>query len=617
MFVAKILMLWVGVTVIAAGATLSQESPIDDCESEELSPPTPLVEESPAASPEQPDQVVTVDEVGLFDAHLRDTPLQEAMRLLSLQSRRNIALSGSVTATVTADLYQLTFEEALDGLLTPVGYTWFPRGKFVYVCKPDEQAAVRNAGRARELRIFELDFIPVAEVLPVVTSLLSPVGVIATTPEPRVAGVALTAAAFDAALNDGLGGMSRAVGEFMVIRDYPEALDEIANVIAQLDRRPRQVLIEAVILRARLDETNALGIDFNALAGIDFRGIGSTSLGGTNLTTGAVPPIRFDNGTGAIETDFTGIVPEGGVSFGLITNNVAMFVRALEEVVDLTIVANPKVLAVNGQPGRVIVGREDGYLTTTVTETATIQTVEFIQTGTQILFRPFIASDGTIRMDIHPEDSSGGLTPDNLPFKDTTEVTSNVLIKDGHTLVIGGLFREVTTSRNSQVPWFGNLPIVGPLFRGKADSAVREEVIVLLTPHIIDGGADQGESDWASEEVERRRVLTHRGLMSWGRERLAQAHYRWALEHYRALWDLELALSLNPGFVEADWLREELTKTATEEPDNSVVRNLVREMIEHELSCDEEGEDQEPPVDQAPAVRETEAGEVSEQSHEN
>jgi type IV pilus assembly protein PilQ len=167
-----------------------------------------------------------------------------------------------------------------------------------------------------------------------------------------------------------------------------------------------------------------------------------------------------------------------------------------------------------------------------------------------------------------------------------------VLIEDGHTLVIGGLFREVTTSRNNQIPWLGNIPLVGPLFRGKSDHAVREEVIVLITPHIVDGDEASEGSAWAQYEVERRRVLAHRGLMPWGRERLAQAHYRWALQHHhagqlgKALWDLDLALSLNPRFVEADWLREELTDVVTGEPDNSVVRDLLREMVVAELERD-------------------------------
>ena len=591
MLIANRLMAWASFAAMAVGMAW--------CQDQEPPPANP----PQAASYSQPNgQTLTMNAAGLFDVHLREVPLAEAMRLLSLQAQRNITVTGSATASVTADLYQVTFDEALEALLTPAGYCWFPRGKFIYVCRPEEQATIENANRPTELRIFELNFIPAADVVPVITPLLSPLGRVVSTAESKVEGVALTAEDFDEALNNGLGGKSRAVGEFVVVRDFVEVLDEIAGVIGRLDARPRQVLIEAVILRARLDETNALGVDFNALAGVDFRAIGATSTGGVNLTPGNVPTRQFDQGISATQTDFSGVVPPdaGGVTLGLITNNVAMFIRALEEVVDLTIVANPKVLAVNEQPGRVIVGREDGYLTTTVTETASVQTVEFIETGTQILFRPFIASDGFVRMDIHPEDSSGGLTPDNLPYKDTTEVTSNVLVEDGHTLVIGGLFREVTTSRNNQIPWLGNIPLVGTLFRGKSDQAVREEVIVLLTPHIIDGDEDYDVSERALAEVERRRVLAHRGLMPWGRERLAQAHYNWALEHEhagrrnRALWDLDLALMLNPRFIEADRLREELSGVATEEPDNSVVRNVVREMIQAELGC-QEGE---PPQDE-------------------
>ena len=572
----------------------------------------------PTETPQQPqEQDIQINEAGLFDIYLRNAPLADAVRMLSRLGKKNVTVSGSVTAAVSADLYRLSFEEALEGLLTPAGYVWFARGKFIYVCTPEEKATISNAGRSTELRILELNYIPVTEVLPIVTALISPAGVISSTSPPKVEGVALTADDFNSALSDGLGGKSRAVGEYLVIRDFPEVLDEIAHVLDQLDRRPRQVLIEAVILRARLQETNALGIDFNSLSGVDFRTLSTASTGALGVTPGAVPEHKFDTEMGAAATNFTGEVPDGGISLGIITNNVSMFIRALEEVVDLTIVANPKVLAVNEQPGRVIVGREDGYLTTTTTETATLQSIEFIQTGTQILFRPFIANDGTIRMDIHPEDSSGGLTPDNLPYKDTTEVTSNVMIKDGHTLVIGGLFREVTTSRATQVPWVGNIPVLGALLRGQNDNVAREEMIVLITPHIIED-MDDGESARAQEEVEHRRILAHRGLMPWGRERLAQAHYRWALEHQhanrtdKAVWDLELALMLNPRFIEADWLREELTGRAYENEDNSIVRGLIQEMI-HERQGEHPDvpppvketptEDEVAPADEAPAVK--------------
>lgn len=546
---------------------------------------------APAAAPAlevavQPEADVTQTPAGLFDLHIRQTPLPEALRLLSQHAKRNISTTENVTARVTCDLYQVTFEEALDALVMPAGYTWFAKGKFIYVCDAEERDELIMASRETEVRVFELGFISSASALPVVGGLLSESGKIFATDNSPVPGVAMTPEDYDEALNSGLGGKSRAVGEFIIVRDYPEVLDQIAAVLEQLDVCPRQVLVEAVILRARLSESNALGVDFNALAGIDFRTINSTSVGATNLNPGAVPSRKLDLELGAVASDVSAGIPAGGLSVGVISNNAAVFVRALEQIVDLTIVANPKVLTVNEQPGRVIVGREDGYQTSTVTETTTIQNVEFLQTGTQILFRPFITKDGMVRMDIHPEDSSGGLTPDNLPFKDTTEVTTNVVVKNGHTLVIGGLFREVITSNDTRLPWLGNLPIAGYLFRGKNDQAVREEVIILITPHIIDGETADETSTWAQGEVERRRTLAHRGLLPWGRERLALAHYNWALEHYRAdridkaMWDLDLALSIYPSFTEASRLRDQWLDTTTTELDMSTVRTILWDLMD-------------------------------------
>jgi len=89
------------------------------------------------------------------------------------------------------------------------------------------------------------------------------------------------------------------------------------------------------------------------------------------------------------------------------TNNVALFIRAMEQVTDTTVISNPKVLALNKQRAEVMVGERLGYLTTTVTETSAIQAVEFIESGTQLIFRPFITDDGYVRMEVHPEVSEG------------------------------------------------------------------------------------------------------------------------------------------------------------------------------------------------------------------
>ena len=279
----------------------------------------------------------------------------------------------------------------------------------------------------------------------------------------------------------------------------------------------------------------------------------------------------------------------GGLKLGVVSNNLAVFLSALESVTDTTVLANPKVLALNKQKGEVIVGRQDGYLTTTVTENAQTQTVQFLETGTRLIFRPFIGDDGYIRMEIHPEDSSGGLQGSaNLPFKSTTEVTSNVLVKDNHTIVIGGLFRESSTSARGQIPILGNLPLAGPLFRQQRDQTVRQEIIILITPHIIkDDDAYSRTSEGERTEMEKLRVGVRKGMQPWGRERMAEVSYEWARDEMdkpnpdrcKALWHLDCALNLNPKFLEAIDLKEQITGKTVTDVDNSIIRKLVLNQV--------------------------------------
>ncbi|UCG33124.1 MAG: type II and III secretion system protein, partial [Phycisphaerales bacterium] len=264
-----------------------------------------------------------------------------------------------------------------------------------------------------------------------------------------------------------------------------------------------------------------------------------------------------------------------------------VFIRALEQVTDATVMANPKVLALNKQRGEIIVGRRDGYLTTTVTETAAVQTVEFLETGTQLLFRPFIGDDGWVRMEIHPEDSSGGLTSANLPFEETTEVTANIMLRDGHTILIGGLFRERTNAGRAQVPGLGSIPGLGLLFQRINDESAREEVIILLTVHIIkDTPEEDAFFEGLAEEAERLRVGSRRRLLGIGRERLAQAHYQWAVEHLQrgnlsaALWDVNFALHNSTRMLAAIKLEERIRQQRVWDDEGTHMRVFLRELVE-------------------------------------
>ena len=269
-------------------------------------------------------------------------------------------------------------------------------------------------------------------------------------------------------------------------------------------------------------------------------------------------------------------------------------IRALETVTDVTVVANPKLMVVNKQRGSFIVGNRDGYFTTTVTETTSVQTVEFLETGTRLIVRPWVCENDQIRLELHPENSTGSVVQvgsSALPSSATTEVTSNVIVKDGHTIIIGGLFRESTTIGRSQVPVAGNLPIIGTLFRSTSDATRREEVIILITPHIIKDKPDFAVGEQLKTEIERVRIGARQGLQWWGRGRLAQTHMQWARNDLKkgrnttALWNTKMALSLQPTMLDAIRLKERLDCKAiwSNQSNTSIVKHTLERMIMQDI----------------------------------
>jgi type IV pilus secretin PilQ/predicted competence protein len=519
----------------------------------------------------------TVDQL-----NVQDMDINTALHFLSLQSKRNIIASKEVKGSVTANLYNVTFAQALDALLRPNGFDYVEKGNFIYVYTSKELEEIRKRDRRTVNRIFRLNYINAQDASVLVKPMLSSSGVMALTPA-AVSGL-------PTGVTD-TGGMGYATDDTLVINDFPENLTEVANALKQIDVRPKQVLVESTILRAALNEDNALGVDFLSLSGFDFSTLThvfGTNKNGTNVLEGNQAGNIVgnpDHVTSSTGTDFTSKVPQGGLSVGIMSNHVSVLIRALEEITDTTVVANPKILTLNKHKGEVFIGDQSGYKTTTTSQTTTQETVTFLDTGTKLIFRPMIQDDGYVRMEVHPEDSSGGVV-NGLPQKTSTEVTSNIMVKDGRTVVIGGLFREQTTAGRGQVPVLGNIPVLGVPFRRTNDTTKRVETIVLLTPHIInDDTSLYDQSEKQAQDVNRMMLGNRAGLQPWGRDRIAQLWYGKAQEaadagcRDKALMFIEWSLNTNPRFVEALKLREKLTAQKMQEPDSSAVSRYVRDIL--------------------------------------
>jgi type IV pilus assembly protein PilQ len=520
---------------------------------------------------------VARSETGLLDVHVRDVEIVTLLEMLSYESQANIVASKSVSGQVSANLYAVTLEQALDAILTPNQFLYRPIDGTIFVGNADEIAKLRPPPQTR---VFRLKYIRADEAAKAIKAVVS------------AGAVVVEGGKDDENQRGGRSGedeMKGAGADYLIVTDQPDRLDAAAAILAEIDERPQQVLIEATVLRATLNESNQLGVDFSMLGGVDFQNVNSTSNAAQDLQTGQLPSGRFQDTSFNINTEFAGNVADGGFTFGIIANSIATFIRALEEITDVVVVANPKIATLNKQEAQVIVGRRDGYLTTTVTETAAIQTVEFLETGTQIKFRPMINRNGAVRLLVHPKDSNGGLTAANLPFEETTEAHADILVQDGHTVLIGGLFRERTVNTESQIPVLGNIPAAGLLFGFRNDQTVREEVIILLTVHIMkETEAEQEFYLGLAEDVERIRVGMRRGLMGTGRSVLGHAFYREALEKLeagdepRALLNVRMALACQPKQLQALKLHERLLNERLWSEEGTRMRTMIWELVDLE-----------------------------------
>ncbi len=149
-----------------------------------------------------------------------------------------------------------------------------------------------------------------------------------------------------------------------------------------------------------------------------------------------------------------------GVKFGFVASNVTGFIRALETIGSTKILASPRILVLNKQRAEIQLGSRLGFQTLSQNFTSTIQQVQFLNTGTLLRLRPFVSDDGMVRMEIHPERSSGSVT-NNIPNQQTAELTTNVMVPDGSTLVIGGLIEDEDDYSYQGLPLLSRFPALG------------------------------------------------------------------------------------------------------------------------------------------------------------
>lgn len=504
--------------------------------SEETPPAETPQDVSPAAEAAASPKVVDMTRRVTVD--LRNMDVVDALAYLALRSGLNIVTSKTVTGRVTFQLKDIPLQDIFDVTLLSNNLAYEKRGEIIYVMTAQEYETRygKAFSDARDVKVFHLNYAIPQKAFELLDTIKSKVGRILVDQEtgtvlimdtPEIIGQMAEALEvleqkgatkiFDLRyakakdVSEQLKSQldTKSVGTVwadersnqIVVQTLPDRMAEIERLVAALDTKTKEVLIDVKIVKIKLSDELSTGFEwegmFKELSGNGF--IGSHPL----------EPVERLGQT--FIDDFTTIQPEDSnpsagtktafgekVYFGKVDRNHSFealfkFLRTLGET---RLLSNPKLAVVNNQEARIHIGRKEAYVTTTTTTgqttTTTAEDVTFVDVGIQLSVTPSINNDGYISLQIKPEISSVVdvlTTPsgNEIPIIDTSLAETTVLVKDAATIMIGGLRREEEAESSEGVPVLGQIPILGRLFSSQKKNKERSELLVMITPHIVTG----------------------------------------------------------------------------------------------------------------------------------
>lgn len=263
----------------------------------------------------------------------------------------------------------------------------------------------------------------------------------------------------------------------IIIVTSPQNADMIKNILAQLDKIPEQVVIETVIVEATLDASTKLGVEWSQTSSLS-RILGDTSATGTGAT---------------VFGDKTASPAEEGFRYTVTGSKFNAFINALKSDTKYQILSTPKIFTSNNTEASINISQSVPYLTSTRFDTNNNPTYSYsyLDVGIVLTVQPRITSNGFVTMDItQTANDLQGYTTFNAPIVNQREAETTVSVKDGETIVLGGIIRKSVNSTVKKVPLLGDIPLLGNLFRSSSKTEGKTELMIFLTPRIIHDPAE-------------------------------------------------------------------------------------------------------------------------------
>ncbi len=426
-----------------------------------------------------------------IDIELQDAPIKDVLLLFSDIGRVNIIAGRNVEGSVTMKLNSVPWDQALDIILRSLNLGSSRDGNVIRVATVEdlenerraaiERAAARVQQKPLETKLLPVSYATVDEMVPKVQSVLSSRG--SVTPDTRT--------------------------NTLIIMDVSENIALAESLVQQLDTQTPQVLIEARIVEARTSFARQLGVQW----GFDF--IASP---GTGNPTGLLFPNSVGVGGGATgqPADRRGLILPGaaaspnyavdlpvpvgtgtggaiGFSFGSISGNLNTNLRlsASESTGEIRIISAPKIVTLDNSEAQI----EQGVQIPISQVSAQGVNTRFVRATLGLTVTPHVTNEGAILLDVVVEKNEADFVNTGArgdPTILTKQAQSRMLINDNDTAVIGGIYTRSKAVNYDKIPWIADVPIIGWFFKQKSEADVRSEVLIFLTPKIVNRASSIG-----------------------------------------------------------------------------------------------------------------------------
>ncbi len=432
--------------------------------------------------------------------NFQDIPVRAVLQLIADFTSLNVVVSDSVDGNLTLRLKNVPWDQALDIILKAKGLSKRESGTVMMIAPSEEIAAQEKIELEAQQSITELA--PIRSAF--FTINFAKVGELAALFSGSGGG--------GGDGEDGGGGVSSGIlsprgsvivderTNTLIIKDTEKVISEIRRTLKKLDIPIRQVMISSRIVIATDQFTRELGSRFGvSTAKANSSGFGVTtgtfqgadtiaSSGINNIANGGSPePFTFPSGVNAtdrLNVNLGTAAAAGSMAFAVLTGStlIDLEISALQAENNGEIISSPRVVTADRHTARIEQGVEIPYLSAS---SSGATQVEFKKAVLSIEVTPQITPDDRVIMDLSVSNDTVGDIFAGIPSIDTREVTTQVLVNNGDTVVLGGIYEQATRDEVDKVPFLGDLPLIGYFFRHTLESDERRELLIFVTPKIL------------------------------------------------------------------------------------------------------------------------------------